>query len=410
MIVFGLLACDPYADWPDEGTAFPWVYTPEEGLPAYADVRFETETWSLDDDPEMAGYYLLKAANHRPSAPVESLAHFDAMRLLLPPLVDGPHLSFAGDVMWLGENWADALVPAAGLLDGDVRIGNLETPVAPSFPTDLQELPLYAFNAPTAYLDALPFDALQLNNNHALDVGDQGLGETVEQVAAAGYTGTGVDSHAVVDLAGEPVALLSYTWGLNHPETPTTHELFVVPFGHLDEDLDLRRIGDDIAAARAAGRRPVVLVHWGYEYEYYADPHFLVLGRRIVALGADLVVGSGPHVVQPPELCFVNHPDVVPGIGTCSVRTDDGVPRTAAVLYSLGNFATMNPTLPVQVGIAASVSFDADGVSGLGWAGAASLDTGDGLHVVQLAEHLDDPDLAAESERLDAHLGVGWKR
>ena len=409
-MVLGLLACGPYGAWPDDETVFPWVYTPEEGLPAYADVRFETETWSLEDDPELAGYYLLKAASHRTSAPVESLAHFDQMRAAIPPLADGPHLSFAGDVMWLGENWEDALVPAAGLLDGDVRVGNLETPVAPSFPTDLQELPLYAFNAPVEYLDALPFDALQLNNNHALDVGDEGLTETVEQVALAGYVGTGVDTHAVVDLAGEPVALLSYTWGLNHPETPTTHELFVVPFGHLDEDIDLQRIADDVAEARAAGRRAVVMVHWGYEYEYYADPHFLVLGRRLVALGADLVVGSGPHVVQPPELCYVNHPDVVPGVGTCSVRTDDGVSRTAAVLYSLGNFATMNPTVPVQVGIVGSVSFDEEGVSGLGWEAAVSRDGTDGRRVYPLADHLDDPDLAQESARLDAHLGVGWKR
>lgn len=410
MLALGLLACDPYRAWPDDETVFPWVYTPEEGLPAYADARFETETWSLEDDPSMAGYYLLKAASHRAGAPVESLAHFEAMRAALPPLAAGPHLSFVGDVMWLGENWEDALVPAAGLLDGVLRVGNLETPVAPSFPTDLQELPLYAFNAPPAYLDALPFDALQLNNNHSLDVGDLGLTETVEQVLSAGYVATGVDTHAVVDVDGEEFALLSYTWGLNRPEEPTTHELFVVPFGHLDEAIDLQPIADDLAAARAAGQRAIVLVHWGYEYEYYADPHFLVLGRRLVALGADLVVGSGPHVVQPPELCFVNHPDVVPGIGTCSVRTLDDAPRTAAVLYSLGNFATMNPTVPVQVGVAASVSFDSQGVTGLGWEAAVSRDGGDGLRVYPLADHLDDPELAAESVRLDAHLGAGWKR
>jgi len=29
--LIGLGGCDPYADWPEEGAVFSWVYTPEEG-------------------------------------------------------------------------------------------------------------------------------------------------------------------------------------------------------------------------------------------------------------------------------------------------------------------------------------------------------------------------------------------
>ena len=187
----------------------------------------------------------------------------------------------------------------------------------------------------------------------------------------------------------------------------TAHELHILPFGHIGEALDLAPLEDDVANARAGGADAVVvLVHWGFEYEYYADPHFMVLGRQMIAAGADVVVGQGPHVAQPAEICAVNDPEQVPGIGTCSIRTDDEQPRTAAILYSLGNFGTIMRTAPCEVGLVATVTLDPD-VTGLGWAAAATVD---GPEIHPLDDLLDDDELAAEAMRLDDHLGAGWKR
>ena len=406
-----LVACDPYAAWPEDGTYFPWVYTPEVGLEDYEEVRWETEDWDPSEDYGQAGRYLLKLQYHRPGAPDESLDHFEAMRAQIPPLAGGVRLSLVGDVMWLGENWDAFALPVADLLDGDLRVGNLETPTSPEHPTEQEDLDLYTFNAPTELLDGLPLDLVQLNNNHSVDVGQEGLEATIEQVEARGLEHTGVDRHATVEVGGLSIAFLSYTWGLNGKPAPPDHELFVVPFGHLDEDIDLDGVADDVAAARAAGAETIVLlVHWGFEYEYYADPHFLVLGRRLVAAGADLVVGSGPHVVQPPELCHVNQPEHVPGIGTCSLRTDDGVARDAAILYSIGNFDTMQPTVQLQTGIIATVSLD-PGPTGLAWQAIATHDRDGPLAVYPLHElATDSAEHAQEQARLDQHLGVGWRR
>ncbi len=348
----------------------------------------------------------MKLVEHRPGAPIESLEHFDAMRPAIPPLADGVRLSFVGDVMWVGGNWSDYALPAAPLLDGDLRIGNLETPTVPGEPIDLPTLGPYTFNAPVEMLDGLPLDVLQLDNNHSLDLGDPGLEATVAEVEARGFVHTGVDEHAVVEIAGERIALLSFTWGLNQRDATSAHELFIVPFGHVGEDIDLDPVRAAIDGVRAEVDTVVVLLHWGFEYEYFPDPHFMVLGREIVAAGADLVVGQGPHVVQPPEICFVDH-GLEPGIGACAVETG-GEPRTAAILYSLGNFGTVMPTVQAQVGVVATVSLDGD-VTGLGWEPVVALDRG-GPTVEPLADHLDDPDLAAESDRLDAHLGATWRR
>lgn len=396
-----LLACRAPTEAAD--LVFPYVYTPETGLRAWDDVRVETETWRVDEDEEMLALYVRKSFEHRTGAPVESLEHFDAMRAQILPLGAGRRLSFAGDAMWVGGNWANIADPVASLLDGELRVANLETPTSPLSSTEQGDLGLYAFNAPAEYLDGLPVDVLQLNNNHSLDAGEEGLEATAQELAARGIGATGVDEHLVRDGIG----LLSYTWGLNQPDVATQHELFIVPFGHLDEEIDLSGIAADIAEARAAGAESVVvLLHWGYEYEYYPDPHFMVLAREIIAAGADLIVGEGPHVVQPPELCHVNQDGFTPGIGTCALSTADGEPRTAAVLYSLGNFATSMLTVPCQVGIVATVSLDPD-VTGLGWEAVATVD---GPSVVPLADALEDEDLAAESARLDAHLGAGWRR
>ena len=395
--------------WPDPKTVYPYVSSPES-LEPYEEVRWETETWDPTTDTEMAGLYLQKALNHREGAPDESLAHFDVMRQAIPRLGDGIRLSFVGDVMWVGSNWSAFAVPAADLLDGDLRVGNLETPVAESWSTEPSELGLYRYNAPKEILDALPLDALQLTNNHVLDVEDSGLEETVAAVSER-YVGTGVDTHATVEVEGRQVALLAYTWGVNRRDITSAHELFVVPFGHLDEAIDLHAVGADIAAARSDGADVVVVMpHWGYEYEYYPDPHFLQLGREIVALGADIVAGSGPHVVQPPELCHVNQPEFVPGVGACSVRTEDGEPRDAVVLYSTGNFGTTMPTFPCQAGIVATVSFDAS-VTGVGWAGALTVTGESGPEIRALTEEAAvDADAADELSRLTAHLGEGWVR
>ena len=399
---------DPYAHWPADGTYYPHVYTPEDDLETYEVVRWETETWDPAEDLDMAGQYLLKSAYHRPGAPEASLLHFEAMRHAVPPLLDTPRLSLAGDVMWVGDNWDTYAEGAAAMLDGAYRVGNLETPTSPHHPHMLAELGTYTFNAPPEMLDGLPLDLLQLNNNHSLDVGEDGLSDTLEEVAARGLRQTGVDQHAAVEIQGRTMAFLSYTWGLNQRDVVPQRELFVIPFGHLDEDIDLSPLVGHVADARGAGvDSVVVLVHWGYEYEYYPDPHFMVLARRIVAAGADLVVGHGPHVVQPPEICAVNQPDVVPGVGTCSVRDDAGEPRDAAILYSLGNFGTPQATLPCQVGIVASVTLEP---LALGWEGVAFVDDGWGPQLLPLVERLDDEDTAEEAARLDEHLGTGWKR
>ena len=407
-----LSACDPYQSWPSEEDVFPWVFTVEENLEPWEEIRWEEGPWNPAIEPWKNSDYLTKAVLHRQGAPLETLQHFGLMRARIPALAQ-EHLvlNFVGDVMYTGDPPADYSA-VSHLLDGHLRVGNLETLASSEQEAGTGGLGGFNYNAPVSMLDALPLDLVQLNNNHSLDLGDEGLENTVRALGDRGFGVVGVDQHLLVDFGdGVVVAFLSYTWGVNEPVDESVHELFVIPFGDKGA-VDLSRVGEDVVVAKEAGANlVVVLAHWGFEYEYYPAPKFLQLGRGLVAEGADLVVGSGPHVAQPAEWCTVNVAAVAPGLGQCSLQTDDGVSRYAGILYSLGNFGTLQPTVPVQVGIIADVSlWPGLGVTGLQWTPVVALDKIDHHALEPLSDQLHIDAYNEENARLNQHMGARWRR
>ena len=197
--------------------------------------------------------------------------------------------------------------------------------------------------------------------------------------------------------------------GLNGREDVSTHELFIIPFGRIGQDIDLSSMETHIATMKERGADYIVLMlHWGFEFEYYPEPHFMQLARQMIEFGADVIVGHGPHVVQPAEICWVNHADKIPGVGTCSVQTVDGVPRRAAVFYSLGNFTSDLRSPPAfETGIVGQVTLGNGEVTGMGWTPTTARY--EPIRVLPTDDLLDDPELSEESERLDGHLGNNWR-
>jgi hypothetical protein len=90
----------------------------------------------------------------------------------------------------------------------------------------------------------------------------------------------------------------------------------------------------------------VLLAHWGYEYEYWPGALQTEHARRLIELGADVIVGSSPHVLQPVELVSVDGADPA-----CPLQARrGGPPGFALIAWSLGNLATILPTLGCRVG------------------------------------------------------------
>jgi hypothetical protein len=190
---------------------------------------------------------------------------------------------------------------APAIAAADLAICHLEVPVAPPGRA-LSGYPAFAIPAEIADgIAATGWDRCSIASNHVNDQGTAGIVATLGALDAAGvgHSGTArtVDEAAavpLVDVGGIGVAHLSYTWGFN--ATPPAEPWMA-------NVIDADRILADAARARAAGAEIVIAsLHWGNEYDTTGAADQRALAERLLASpDLDLVVGHGPHVLQPIE-------------------------------------------------------------------------------------------------------------
>lgn len=277
-------------------------------------------------------------------------------------------IAMVGDVMMhmqqvTAARRSDGSHDLSGVFDGvapwlraaDLAIANLETVTAGEPARGYTGYPM--FNSPDALLDALVdagIDVLQTANNHSLDRGAAGLQRTLREIEARGLVRTGtwaspeerVRPWALVKVADLEVAVLASTYGTNGLRLSEADAWMLSRL----EDGSLVR---DVEAARREADLVVVGVHWGREYVHAPDPWMRALARELVDAGADIVMGTHPHVLQPAEV----------------MRSHDvlGRPRDALVLYSLGNFVS-NQRAPGRDGsVIARVEVRTCGRTGRSW-------------------------------------------
>ena len=212
--------------------------------------------------------------------------------------------------------WAD-VVPI--LKDSDIAFGNLETPVAPR--TGKPGVP-FQFNAPEGLPKALRasgFTVLSTANNHAFDQGAKGVLETLDRLWEAGIVTIGsgetqakAEQPKIVDKNGIKFAFIAFTDLFNIDLNRKATEPWVRP-------LDLEPAKAAIKAIGSQADVVIVSLHWGNEYQHEPTQRQRDIAKGLVEAGADLILASHPHVLQPIE------PLEVGG-------------RKGIVAYSLGNF------------------------------------------------------------------------
>ena len=145
-------------------------------------------------------------------------------------------------------------------------------------------------------------DIAVMANNHVCDRGSEGILSTVGALDRAGvpHTGAFTDSadfgrsHPLfIRKNGFRIALLNYTYGTNG---------LPVPAGRLVNRIDTVRIAQDIRRIKETDvTNIIVFLHWGNEYETLPNRDQRAVAELCHRAGADLVIGSHPHVVQPAE-------------------------------------------------------------------------------------------------------------
>lgn len=209
------------------------------------------------------------------------------------------------------------------------------------------------FNSPQEFADAevaAGFDVVLHANNHVLDYGMTGI-ESELAYWRANYPDVVVTGMAdseetaasvpIVEREGHRIALLNYTADTNGIPLPDGAPWAV---RMLTED----QVTSDFAAAKEAGAEAfVVCPHWGTEYAAGPNDDQIAWAQRFADLGATIIIGNHPHVMQPYTL------------------TDAADGRRVPTFWSTGNFVSGQDRMASMIGgmVQATLRFEAGEVS-----------------------------------------------
>lgn len=197
------------------------------------------------------------------------------------------------------------------------------------------------FNSPTEVGDAIAkagFNVVLQATNHSADQGIQGIyhcldfWEKYPDILVTGIFKNADEENQDINLLtidGVTFAILNYTYSPNLSALPKSIQGHLAMLCDWDRNtgmIDFKTLHPDVLTdiAKAKEMADVVIVcpHWGTEYTFVPSSYQLKFAKQMTEAGADLIIGTHPHVIQPVEW----------------VRGDNG--NQALCYYSLGNYVS----------------------------------------------------------------------
>ena len=199
------------------------------------------------------------------------------------------------------------------------------------------------FNSPTQLIydmKDIGFDIFSAATNHTYDKGWRGVENAYnlyeklsDEITAPGIYKKGERNFRVHEKNGIRLGLLSYTDLTNGLSLPASSDHYAP---RMDDE---KQIATDLKYAKENSDFVIAFVHWGNEYQFEPSARQRAQAKVFAENGADIVIGTHPHVIQPVEY-----------IGD--------VP----IVYSLGNF--MSSQLDKYNMVGGMISFDVILVNG----------------------------------------------
>jgi len=232
------------------------------------------------------------------------------------------------------------------LSDADISIGNLETTLAgpggalmyvpETHYKGYQAYP--TFNSPSVIASNLKdagFDIIQTSNNHSMDSGLSGVDQTLRELhkrnlLTVGTSTRDLDDPLYIYQNGISLSITNWSYGTNGISIPSEGINRVNSLMNYSEER-IEMMLRQITQGKEMGVDWVVAtIHFGPEYQ--TEPHKVLqesLVDRMIEAGADIILGSHPHVLQPMEIRYR--------------RNGNGTEEPVFIIYSLGNFLASQP-------------------------------------------------------------------
>lgn len=255
-------------------------------------------------------------------------------------------------------------------MDADLTMSNLESTVYSQAPIGRNSTPNMPakMNTSEAMLDKFCESGKGINffstaNNHCWDYGESGLLATLGALnqRGCGYCGTNAtpedrEKATIIEKGGIRFGMLSFTCDLNGNSCDKPWRVNEVRVNDLPCNLSL--VDRQIAHAQSEKADLIIVhAHWGWEFEMYPHTNIVDAAHRIAEMGADVIVGTHPHVAQPMERYEYQK---------------GGEKKQCLIIYSLGDFVSYHP-MTADSRLTYVIRFDA--VKGMGPGGERSFIT-----------------------------------
>lgn len=189
----------------------------------------------------------------------------------------------------------------------DILAGTLECAIGTGIEMDPAKMSttksiIYARDEDFFRILDMGFDVLSLANNHATDLGKEGLRNTIRLLdenhikhCGAGMNLSEARQPAVITKDNMSIAIIGCLFSgvsptIFHVATDTDYGVY---------QTTIEQIEDQIREVKACYDKVVIMPHWGEEYTYLPPLYCKSYARRMIEAGADLIIGDHPHIINP---------------------------------------------------------------------------------------------------------------
>jgi len=213
-------------------------------------------------------------------------------------------VTFVGDIALHSDVAKTSMDPFQYVGDklhlGDFLVANLESPLRGGLGENLKKRPrVIGEEENLRILEKLKPDIVSLANNHIYDALEDGYDKTITALRVRGIEHYGAGNTLeqssrplIIEKNNIKLGILFYLTPDTNPNLPDDCSIYL-------NFIDEQKVAGDISAIKKQVDICIVYIHWGVEYIHVPSPAQQQMSETLIATGADCVIGSHTHVIQP---------------------------------------------------------------------------------------------------------------